>query len=106
MASIAPLAAARPAVPGLAERADAALMNVTDADRLRCGAAACRIRTWAKNFPSNAVCRSFSSRVTSGPIATAPGLTVAEERGHRLGVGGVQSPGLHRMADASRRRVQ
>src|SRR6201992_1206816 len=77
MAAIAPLAAARPAVPGLAERADAALMNVTDADRLRCGAAACRIRTWAKNFPSNAVCRSFSSRVTSGPIATAPGLSAS-----------------------------
>ena len=77
MASIAPLAAARPAVPGLAERAEAALRNVTEACWLRCGAAAWTTRTWAKNLPSNAVRRSFSSRLTSGPRATAPGLSAS-----------------------------
>jgi len=71
-ASRAPLTAARPAVPGDAACAEAAVTNVTDPARVRCDSAACTASSWAKVLAANARRSTVRSRAANGPAPNPP----------------------------------
>ena len=114
--SSAPLAAAIPAVPAKAARADAAVTMVTEPSRRNCGSAAWIAFTCAKNLPSKACRSAASSRAAIGPAPTAPGLALStrwsivcgggEEGVQRPAAGRVDLGGQDGVADPLRRLVQ
>ncbi len=68
----APLMAARPALPGKAARAEAAVIRVTEPSARIWGSADFRMRTCGQNLPSNPAASAARSSSAKGPLPAAP----------------------------------